>query len=111
RFEIDGRMELPPPKTPGGSTYFGMSLSVADPAAFSGWWLERHTDKVDVYNTWLRQFHREIPIENDNAVNMTQFDENMIGRLNGHMTSNMVQMFQLTGPEVYLGMGAPGTPL
>ncbi len=75
RFEIDGGMELPPPKSAAGRVSFGMSLNPSQPAAFSGWWLVRRLDKVDVYNNWNSRFHREIAIQDQNIVNMTQFDE------------------------------------
>ncbi len=35
----------------------------------------RRLDKVDVYNNWNSRFHREIAIQDQNIVNMTQFDE------------------------------------
>jgi len=107
RFEIDGEMDLPPPNK-GGTVYFGMSLANAQPTKFTGWWLARHPDKVDCYNNWASKFHREIPIQEHNTVNMTQWDDKLIGRLNGHMTTNMAQMDTLMGPQMYLGLGAPG---
>jgi hypothetical protein len=111
RFEIDGGMELPPPKPPVRAVYFGVSMSAAQPTKYAGWYLVRRPDKVDVYSTWIADFHREIPIQDQNVVNVTQFDDKVVGRLNGHMTANVGSLGELTGPEVYIALGSPGTPL
>jgi hypothetical protein len=110
-FEIDGELDMP--RASGGRpVYFGMSLVNAQPARFVGWWVTRKGgDTVDCSVAWTKQFHRELPIQEHNTVNMTQFDDHIIGRLNGHMTCNMAQMTNLTGPQMYVALGAPGSAL
>ena len=53
------------------------------------------------------KFHTEIHDRASNVVNMTQFDEAFVGRLNGHMTATWWQMDRLMMPNVYLALGAP----
>ncbi len=109
RFEVDGQFELPEKK--GGATYFGMSLTDSTPASFNGWWMVRRDGKIDCHNSWIASFHRELAVEHEqNTINMTQWDDKVIGRFNGHMTLNMVRAPQLMGPQMYLGLGAPGIP-